>query len=173
MSDGLRWHPSGLGDTWELGAAGGCSHDATWGERGPSAVSCPLPTTQMGAARRRGCSGSWPPQPCMGVPRGRWRGRSLQGVMTGANGLERGRRRATRVTAPAAAWMPALPADVPAQPAMLTSLASSSQLLICGEATFYISDHMKLICTPSSRELLRRYKCDFLTAVPVGRKMTE
>ena len=53
---------------------------------------CPahFPRHRWGAARKRGRSGSWPPEPYMGVPRGWWRGRSLQGVVTGANGLERG-----------------------------------------------------------------------------------
>ena len=95
-SQGL-WCPTGLGGIRPgVGTRGSLGRlgAATMTPHGETEALLPclahFPRHRRGAARKRGRSGSWPPEPCMGVPRGQWRGRSRQGVVTGANGLERG-----------------------------------------------------------------------------------
>lgn len=63
--------------------------------------------------------------------------------------------------------------DVPAGLDVLMSLASVSQLLICGRSDLLYFRSHEVNLHSSSRELLRRYECDFLTAVTVGLNMTE
>lgn len=65
------------------------------------------------------------------------------------------------------------PPDVPAELAVLMNLASVSQLLICGRSDLLYFRSHEVNLHSSSRELLRRYECDFLTAVTVGLNMTE
>lgn len=60
----------------------------------PRPFCCVLPASQDtdGEQPARGATqGPGPPSPACASPEAGWRGRSLQGVVTGANGLERGR----------------------------------------------------------------------------------
>lgn len=91
--------------------------------------------------------------------------------MTGASGLERGRCGAILVNVAAGGRPP--PPDVPAELDVLMSLASVSQLLICGRSDLLYFRSHEVNLHSSSRELPRRYECDFLTAVTVGLNMTE
>lgn len=94
-------------------------------------------------------------------------------VVIRASGLERGRCRAILVNVAAGQTAAPPTPDVPAEPDMLMSLASVSQLLICGRSDLLYFRSHEINLHSSSRELPRRYECDFLTAVTVGLNMTE
>lgn len=147
---------------------------------------CPAPfrhDTGRGSMGRRAARGPGSARPECSAP-----GRSAEAggegeeataredVVTGADGLERGRCGAIPVDAAAVAGRvagPPPPPDVPTEPDVPRSLASVSRLLICGRSDllYFRSHEVNLHC--GSRALLRRYECDFLPAVTVGRNTTE
>lgn len=154
-----------------------------WGGETKAPQRCPAPFQHHPGQRvqgKMGLKGSGPVCPECLVPSGS-AGAGSEGEdatdredgVTWADGLERGRRAVIPVDA-AVGRTQALPSpDIPIELSALGSLAGVSQLLICGRSDllYFRSHEVNLHC--SSRELLRRFGCDFLPAVTVGRNTTE